>query len=271
MFVASRKCIVNSCSSLGVRKPFHHIFCTVTNQTTKKSKPLRNLILGATGVLLCGYGYRYATDEGTRRSLEFWRVIAPIYLHYRSVQFLNRDLGVVSDDVADPYYEELHKKYTGDCKDITYRLRGFYLKNSQVLSTQDGFVPDAYMDWMKETQDNVPSEFKGTEARAFCAKCMKKELNLNFDDIFSYWEDEPIGVASIGEVHRARLKSNNKLVAVKLQFPNMEVRFRADIKTIKDFCDFAMVGVALLCRYDEPYPVCDVLAAITLSSYIAAA
>jgi aarF domain-containing kinase len=49
-------------------------------------------------------------------------------------------------------------------RDLTYEMRGFYLKQAQLMSIQDDFVPKAYMRWVKDTQGNVPSEFKGTIA-----------------------------------------------------------------------------------------------------------
>ena len=188
---------------------------------------------------VAGYTYLYTTDEGTRRSAEFWKTSGPIYLHYRFVQFLNRDLKVLSDDIADPYYEQLHTQFAPVSRDLTYKMRGFYLKNAQLLSTQEGFMPEAYLKWMKDTQDNVPSEFEGSGAQEYCAMRMKEEMNMEFDEVFEWWDDEPLGVASIGEVHRARLRGGQE-VAVKLQFPDMERRFRADIKTIKGFCALAM-------------------------------
>jgi len=224
-------------------------FCSATASgasaaSASVSTPFKRYIkIGSSFLLVSavgGYAYRYNTDEGTRRSAEFWRIAAPIYAHYRLVQFLNRDLKVLPDSIADPYYLELHEKYAPAARDITYNLRGFYMKNAQLLSCQDGFMPDAYMSWMKDTQDNVPSEFKGQGAREYCARKLKEEAGLEFDEVFEWWEDVPIGVASIGEVHRARLRENHQEVAVKLQFPDMERRFRADIKTIKEFCDLAM-------------------------------
>lgn len=207
---------------------------------SKLRKVLKFTSLSVLTAAATGYGYLYATDEGTRRSAQFWIVVTPIYLHYRIVQLLNRDLKILSDEIADPYYEKLHEKYSPVCRDITYDLRGFYLKNAQLLSTQDGFIPKAYMNWLKDTQDNVPSEFINDEAKKYVTNKLKEELNLNFDDIFENWDDKPIGVASIGQVHRAILKENHKEVAVKIQFPDMERRFRADIKTIKLFCKYAM-------------------------------
>lgn len=96
------------------------------------------------------------------------------------------------------------------------------------------------MRWVKDTQDKVPSEFAAGEARSYYKQVFQAETGLNFDDIFDSFEDEPLGVASIGEVHRARLRSTGEAVAIKIQFPGMERRFRADIRTLKTFCKLAM-------------------------------
>lgn len=91
-------------------------------------------------------------DEGAQRTVQFWYNIFPLYVTYRSVQFLNRDIGVLSDDKALEIYESYHEKFSGPVKDVVYRMRGFYLKQAQLLSTQDDFVPAAYMRWVKDTQ-----------------------------------------------------------------------------------------------------------------------
>jgi len=179
-------------------------------------------------------------DEGTKRSMTFWGNIFPAYLHYRTYQLLDRDLGIISSEYADEQYEKLHEKYSDKVKHIVYSMRGFYLKNAQTMSTQDDFVPPAYMKWVKDTQDNVPSEFSGTEAREYVRLMMKEELALDFDDVFSCWCDVPLGVASIGQVHKATLKSSGEVVAVKLLVPGIEDRFRSDIRTLKGFCKLAM-------------------------------
>jgi aarF domain-containing kinase len=80
-------------------------------------------------------GYTYA-DEGTKRSLKFWRHAFPIFLEYRYVQLLNKDLGILNDVEANTRYDILHEKHTEDVKRLTYEMRGFYLKQAQILSTQ---------------------------------------------------------------------------------------------------------------------------------------
>lgn len=75
--------------------------------------------LGAGG----GLGYLCWTDEGTARSVQFWRHILPVYAHYRTVQLLNRDLRVLSDEAAAPIYESLHEKYADEIRDLCYKMR----------------------------------------------------------------------------------------------------------------------------------------------------
>ena len=97
-----------------------------------------------------------------------------------------------------------------------------------------------FQTWVKDTQDNAPSEFKSNdEVRSYCAKVLDEELGLKFDDVFAEWDDTPVGVASIGQVHRAVLKTTGETVAVKLQLPGIEERFRSDIRTLKTFCRLA--------------------------------
>ena len=42
------------------------------------------------------------------------------------------------------------------------------------------------------------------------------------------------------KVHKAVLRSTNETVAVKLLCPGIEEKFRADIKTLRNFCKLAM-------------------------------
>lgn len=175
-------------------------------------------LIGVVGSAGIGY-YAIKSDEGTSRSLKFWSKAFPIFIHYRTYQLLNRDLGILGDEQADVYYGMLHELYTDQVRDLVYDMRGFYLKNAQLLSTQDDFLPAAYMKWVKDTQDNVPSEFQGSQAQEYVRQKMKEESNLDFDEVFSSWDDKPLGVASIGEVHKAVLKSSGKAVAVKLLCP----------------------------------------------------
>ena len=63
---------------------------------------------------------------------------------------------------------------------------------------------------------------------------------IEFDEVFSSFDDAPIGIASIGQVHRAVLRATGEVVAVKIQLPDIEMCFRSDISTISYFCQLAL-------------------------------
>ena len=203
---------------------------------------------GASAAL--GVGAYAQHDEGTSRSLTFWYHCLPVYASYRAVQFRHRDaaaLGIppwtripLDDAAAHAAYERLHDLHAEPVRDLVLRMRGFYFKNAQLLSTRDDFVPSQYLAWCKQTQGEAPTEMAPGEARAVAERALAA---LGHPDAIAEWDDErPLGVASIGTVHRARLSDayGGKEVAVKVQAPGIERKFRADIRTCIDFCKLAM-------------------------------
>ena len=48
-------------------------------------------------------------------------------------------------------------------------------------------------------------------------KIVESELNIKIEDVFSEFAELPIASASLGQVHKARLKSTGEIVAVKVQ------------------------------------------------------
>lgn len=173
-------------------------------------------------------------DDGINRSVIFWSRAGPIYLHYRYTQLIS-DYGFLTEEESNERFNWLHSYYSPIVEHNTLKLRGFYLKQAQLLSTRDDFVPEQYLNWCKKTQDNVPSEITADEARTI----FKQQIGRDVDEVFEYWEDEPFAVASIGQVHKARLPGGQE-VAVKIQTPHIERRFRADLNTVRAFCKLAM-------------------------------
>jgi aarF domain-containing kinase len=130
----------------------------------------------------------------------------------------------------------LHNKYAPISEALTLEMKGFYLKNAQFMSTlSDDFMPPQYMEWMIKTQDQVPTPFEPGEVRAIVEGSLGKKIS----DVFAHWEEEPMGAASIGQVHRAVLKDGRKVV-VKVQYPGIEAMFRNDLSTTINFCKLAM-------------------------------
>lgn len=194
---------------------------------------------------MAGTAIYAAVDEGFRRCLDFWSVVLPIFCHYRYVDYVSHP-AVPGDAAAlaarDAEFNKLHDRYSPIIERNTLRMRGFYLKAAQFLSMRDDFCPEQYLHWVKKLQNEAPCALSGLEARRFIAK----ELGLpgasegDVSSVFIDWNDEPVGVASIGQVFKAKLRSTGEVVAVKVQFPGIEPIFRADIRTLKFFTSFAL-------------------------------
>ncbi|MET9492902.1 AarF/ABC1/UbiB kinase family protein [Nocardia sp. NPDC006630] len=62
-------------------------------------------------------------------------------------------------------------------------------------------------------------------------KVIEADYGRPIDAVFSEFDRQPIGAASIGQVYRARL-ADGRAVAVKVQYPGIDVAIRADIKNL---------------------------------------
>lgn len=106
-------------------------------------------------------------------------------------------------------------------------MRGVAMKMGQMLSYMDNFLPAEAQKVLAMLQrDAPPMEWSVIEAQ------LEDELGGLFDDHFDDFETTPIAAASIGQVHRAKLKDGTP-VAVKVQYPGIADAMRADLKNTK--------------------------------------
>ena len=99
-----------------------------------------------------------------------------------------------------------------------------------------GILPDAYEEALEILLDNVPPR-----PAPLIKSIIEAELGKPVEELFDSFEELPIGAASIGQVHRATLKSSPKEhVVVKVQYPEVEGFFHLDLETIKSLCSIAM-------------------------------
>lgn len=97
----------------------------------------------------------------------------------------------------------------------------------------DGQLPDEYISVLKVFQNDCPvCDVK--EA----IKTIEEDLENLFDQVFLSIDSKPIGSASIGQVHRAKLL-NGQDVCVKVQHPDAERFFKVDLATTRFFTSLA--------------------------------
>ncbi|MBZ4686562.1 MAG: ubiquinone biosynthesis protein [Clostridia bacterium] len=118
-----------------------------------------------------------------------------------------------------------------------------FVKLGQILSTRADLVPKDVILELEKLQDEVPP-FSFEEVK----KQVETELEGELDSIFSWFSETPLAAASIGQVHRAKLK-NGKEVVVKVRRPHIVGIIETDLEIIFDLARLAEKHTAWGARY----------------------
>ncbi len=110
----------------------------------------------------------------------------------------------------------------------TEELGPTFVKFAQVLSNRPDILPLPLITEFEKLQSSVPP-FPVVEAR----QIIEEETGQSINDLFEYFLDKPIGSASIGQVHRAKLYDGPEVV-VKVQRPNIERVVENDLAIIQE-------------------------------------
>ncbi|GAV88158.1 ABC1 domain-containing protein [Cephalotus follicularis] len=111
-------------------------------------------------------------------------------------------------------------------KESILRLGPTFIKIGQQFSTRVDILAQEYVDQLSELQDQVPP-FPSETA----VSIVEEELGAPVDSIFDWFDYEPIAAASLGQVHRARLKGQE--VVLKVQRPGLKGLFDIDLKNLR--------------------------------------
>jgi ubiquinone biosynthesis protein len=107
-----------------------------------------------------------------------------------------------------------------------------YIKLGQAASTRPDLVPPEYVAELTKLQDSAP------EVRyADIAHVVKEELGFTPETKFACFEKEPLGTASLGQVHAAILPDGSQVI-VKVQKPHIQEQIAADLKVLHDVANF---------------------------------
>ncbi len=106
-------------------------------------------------------------------------------------------------------------------------LGATYIKFGQMLSTRPDLVGPEVADELAKLQHGVPADAPEAVLATVAA-----ELGRPVNKIFAEFDPVPIGSASIGQVHGARLPDGSKVV-VKVQHSNIEPLIREELDILQ--------------------------------------
>jgi len=105
-------------------------------------------------------------------------------------------------------------------------LGSAFIKLGQLLSARPDVLPASWVEELSRLQDSVPA-FSFQTAQAL----LEQELGERCAEIIDL-DPDPLGAASLAQVHRASLRSGRQVV-LKIQRPGLERLFRLDLEVMQ--------------------------------------
>lgn len=119
-----------------------------------------------------------------------------------------------------------------------------YIKLGQVLSTRPDLLPEPYLAELQHLQDHVaPLPLADVE------RVLEEELHADTGRLFGSFDPEPLGSASLGQVHAATLRDGRPVV-VKVQRPGIREQLADDLEYFGELARFLSAHTSAGARLD---------------------
>jgi len=169
----------------------------------------------------------------------------------RLVQIVTVGSGFMTNILLDTIFQrtrnnpDLEVQRVSELRDVITSLGPFFIKIGQALSIRPDVLSPRSMVELQKLCDKVPSYDSVT---AF--QTIEDELGVTMEELFDDITPEPVAAASLGQVYKAKLKSNGDIVAVKVQRPFVLETVSLDLYLVRQIGLFARNFPYLVDRLD---------------------
>ncbi|CAI5534433.1 unnamed protein product [Closterium sp. Naga37s-1] len=186
-------------------------------------------------------------QQALHRIVDFWRRAVHLYGSYKLCQLRVR-VSRLSEEQRRAAWEEQHERGAEILHSLCTEMQGFFLKAGQFLAKPD-MSPPAWVRRLAPLHDSAPADpfplvrrtVEAELARAYVAgsdvASAADVARVRLEDVFAEFEEEPVGSASIAQVHRGRLKDGRR-VAIKVQRAGAERLMLMDLANLRLFGAF---------------------------------
>lgn len=181
------------------------------------SKERRRVAIGVTLLFLLGSGALAFSEQARHTYIageRCGRVVVTLYLNIRDY------LHILKQEDSPTFQADLsavHKRCAHRTLKTMEKNGSIFIKLGQHLTSLNYLLPSEWCETFIPLQDKCPvSSFKSIE------EMVKTDTGKSLEDYFSEFAAEPIGAASLAQVHLARVRETGEKVAVKVQHPGLD-------------------------------------------------
>ncbi|CCH90992.1 conserved hypothetical protein [Microcystis aeruginosa PCC 9432] len=163
-----------------------------------------------------------------RRRLDIWRFVLTVLYQF----WLNGKKWSYNGSYSEEKLASRRRKQAAWIRETMLELGPTFIKVGQLFSTRADLFPLEYVEELSKLQDQVPA-FTYEQASKIIEVSLGKPLN----QLFKSFDPIPLAAASLGQVHRAQLKSGEDVV-VKVQRPGLKKLFSIDLTILKKIAQY---------------------------------
>ncbi|WP_320675852.1 AarF/ABC1/UbiB kinase family protein [Prochlorococcus sp. MIT 1300] len=161
-----------------------------------------------------------------------WQTLIPIGLYL---------LGIAADKIVGLLENTTRAKARAkEFAELLVSLGPAFIKAGQALSSRPDIIPGILLEELAQLQDQLPG-FDSELAMA----CIEEDLEKPVEEIFEHLDKEPISAASLGQVHKGKLKTGEK-IAVKIQRPGLREQITLDLYIVRNIAKWLNKYVGLI-------------------------
>ena len=168
------------------------------------------------------------------RNLKRWREILAVLRRYGLADWLTQFQLPFRDALKDPGGVPL-SKYTREqrVKMALTDLGPTFIKLGQVLAARPDLVGPSLAEELKSLRASVPAD-----SIEQVRETLRQELGEDYEKHFTKIESRPLATASVGQVHKAKLKDGNAVV-IKVLRSEIEPTVRQDMEVLTGLAQLA--------------------------------
>lgn len=228
-------------STLTLVRNYSRVYSTRKHVSTTAPTRKRGF-LALSGIAVCagGLGLNWYEADTQARYIAFalkrmsiaTQVGIGVAVDYKTTELKSYE----STDQAADAKRACHKRCAERVLDGLQKLGGIYVKLGQHVSAMTYILPIEWTSTLSVLQDRCDPT-SADEIRAL----FLSDYGLPLEDVFEDFDWTPLGVASLAQVHKARLRkvheSGDNWVAVKFQHPRLDEFCLIDLQTVSFIID----------------------------------